>query len=127
MLAQGSFTADQQLLLTLKEDPAALYSWHIGLPHSESSITLRLLLPDDADPGQDILQCYCNGGWQTVSYTQDGSYLVFSCSEDFTQLRIVDVPVDYTLYWIAGGALLLMIAGIVIIVLACRFFKKKVK
>lgn len=126
MLAQGSFTQGQQLLLTILDDPAALYAWQLLLPHSASAMTLRLLLPERADPGQDVLQAYENGAWQTVPYTQDGSYLVFSASENYTQLRIVDVPVDYTVYWIAGGALLLILIGITLIVLACRAFKKKV-
>ena len=125
MLAQGCFTEAQQLLLTLQDDPSALYAWQLQLPHSESTLTLRLLLPDNVDPGQDTLQCYSNSGWKTVSYTQDGSYLVFSCAEDCTQLRIVDVPADYMPYWIAGGATLLVIAGIIAIAQACRARKKK--
>ena len=127
MLAQGSFTENQQLLLTLTEDPAALYAWQIQLPESESAVTLRLLLPEAVDPGRDILQVCCNGNWKTVAYIQDGSYLVFSCQDNLTQLRIVDVPVDYTVHWIAGGAILFMIAGITAIILACRASKKKAK
>ena len=125
MLAQGSFTEDQQLLLTLTEDPDALYAWQIRLPRSETVMTLRLLLPDHVDSGRDALQVRCESGWKTVPYTQDGSYLVFACQEEFTQLRIVDVPTNYSNYWIAGGAALLMLLGIVVIILALKAFKKK--
>lgn len=124
MLAQGDFLQGQALTLTIAEDAEALSAWTVSLPESSMSMTFRLLPPDAASGQAVILQLQRNGEWEDVSYTTDGSYLVFTPEGDFQALRLLPAPNDYSMYILAGVAVLFICAAITVI-LCIRAKKKK--
>jgi hypothetical protein len=50
-----------------------------------------------------------------TDFTIDGKYLVFPITAEADAIRLVEIPKDYTLYYVGGAALLALIAIITLI------------
>ena len=130
LLVEGSFTdeatasvTDSEAAPTLGEKERLLDAWEITL--SEAGTNARLLLPEGADAeALKLLLCEESGAWSEVSFTQNGSYLVFALSQTQAQVALVQsAPNHMGAYAAAGCALLALI--VLIVILAKRSRKNR--
>ena len=120
-LAEGSFSSQATLDVTdaaqhpaLNEKQQLMAAWSIRL--NQQADTLRIHLPEgfDAEIGK-LLVCDASGNWKDVSFTQNGSYGVFSTDETQLEIALVaEAKTQDTLYWIAGAVLLLSVLALLI-------------
>ena len=121
LLVEGAFTKEAVVSITrtdadpaLAEGETCLESWSFQM--TEIGHTARFLLPEEADAAAlKLLLADGNGQWREVSFTADGSYLVFSLQEGDTMLALVEMAASQTL--LMGtiiGAVMILVAVIVI-------------
>ena len=120
-LAEGSFSSQAVLEVTdatqlpaLGEKQQLLAAWSIRL--NQQADTLRIHLPEGftAETGT-LLVCGASGNWEEISFTQTGSYGVFPIDETQLEIALVaEAKTLYTLYWIAGAVLLLLVLALLI-------------
>ncbi len=122
LLLQGQFQKDAQLGAAVLPEPGAVAAWTIALPESAADMKLRCRIPDGCDPTELKLQLRVGSDWQDAGFTVDGSYLVFAVTANTNALRILRIGMDYTWYYIAGAAGLVLTLGIVITL--CKRRKK---
>ena len=123
-LAEGAFTdmagvsaagAEEYPELHMKGQ--VLEVWEITL--TENGTTGRFLLPENADAASvSLLVLDENGSWNEVSFTQDGSYLVFALSQPHTMIALVQSSKMGVAVFAAMGCVLLAAAAIL-------YFRKK--
>ena len=122
MLVQGQFQKDAQLTADVLEEPGSIAAWTLKLPASKTPMKLHCYIPAGHDPSQLQLRLRRGGDWQDADFTVDGSYLVFSIGEPVEALQLVQIPKNYSAYYIAGASGL---AVILIAILALVKRKKK--
>lgn len=127
VLLEGSFTdkatvsvaaSDAAPVLTGKE--VLLESWSVHM--SENGSAAHFLLPDGTDAGSlKLYLCNSDGQWREASFSQDGSYLVFSIGPGDTGFAIADDrDSGYALY-----AAVIVILAAVIMAAAVLIRKKR--
>jgi len=124
LLAQGDFLPEARVELE-KLDTEAIEAWTLELPHSDTSLKLRYLLPKDHGADAVALEGLVEEQWIPLDFTAQGSYLVFTAPEGLRAIRLNAVepePSPYLLPAILGGAVLLTV---LVVVLAVRRKKKK--
>ena len=115
ILVEGSFT-DQAAVSIKKSDamPALgkeeilLESWVITM--NETGNMAHLLLPEGSDAKR--IKLYASdpdGVWQELSFSIDGSYLVFPVTSNSFNIVLVQQQADYLVFAIAGIIILLAI------------------
>ena len=125
LLAEGSFTADAAVSVAesaqrplLGEGEQLLEVWDISL--TEPGTTGRFLLPENVDAADiKLLALNGQGNWEEIPFTQDGSCLVFSLSQNMT-IALVEAAETNVLICLAAGALVLAAVAVVWV-----FTKKK--
>lgn len=122
LLVQGQFQRDAQLAAEALDVPGSVAAWAVTLPKSETAMKLRCYIGTDWDPSQLKLRLRSGGDWQDATFTVDGSYIVFSVTDETDGLQLVAVPKNYAAYYIAGAAFL---AVILVVIIALRKRKKK--
>lgn len=122
LLVQGQFQKDAQLAADVLNEPGAVAAWTVVLPESKADMKLRCHIPTDCDPEQLKLRLRSGGNWQDADFTVDGSYLVFAVTDQTDALQLIEVPKNYSAYYIAGAAALA-----VILILIIAFCKRKKK
>ena len=118
-LLQGEFLKNASFTATSEE----AHTWSFTLPESMASMKLRCQIPQDANTEHLALQVRNGNTWTDTDFTVDGKYLVFPISTDANAIRLVEIPKDYTLYWVGGAALLALATIITLISIKKR--KKK--
>lgn len=130
LLLEGSFTDKTTVSFSksnstpiLAKRETLLESWQISA--DESVNTARLLLPDGVTAGKvKLLVSNLDGEWRAVSYTQDGSYLVFSLAAGDLYLALVEVQINYIPWVISGISTVVLITVAVPIILRKKKSKK---
>jgi len=125
LLLEGSFTDGAKA--TVRESAAApvlqgnemvVESWVINV--TETGTTARFLIPDPEDTDEwKLYTCENDGQWQEIAAQRKGSYLAFPMETDQMQIALVQVNRDFTLWIVAGTAVLLivlLVPGFVIII-----------
>lgn len=122
LLVQGAFQNGAQLHASLLQEPGATAAWTVELPESKSDLKLRCHIPEGCDPNRLRLLLRSNGSWQEAAFRADGSYLVFDVTDQTDALQLIEIPKDYTWYYIGSAAGLVLILAIVITL--CKRKKK---
>lgn len=112
-LLQGEFLKDAAFTAIAEES----LTWSFTLPKSMTSMKLRCQIPQDVDTESLVLQVRTGSSWTDTDFSVDGKYLVFPISPEADAIRLVEIPKDYTLYYI-GGATLLALAAIITLISA---------
>ena len=95
MLAQGYFPAGATLTLEQKTENGFVGCWHFSVTPGSTLTALRLQIPQGHKAKHLQVQlCNSKGAWRTVSFTENGSYLVFSANEDDVAVRLAELPAD---------------------------------
>ncbi|MBQ6798068.1 MAG: hypothetical protein IJP11_02390 [Oscillospiraceae bacterium] len=131
LLVQGVFMEGEAVQLleaadlpALGENETVLLRQGFTLPRSSEPMSVRLLLPETEGEIRVMVR-NASGGWRTEPALRDHSYLVFSVAEGDTACCVIRVPRDRTLWYLAGGGVLLAALLITGIALAVRKRKKK--
>lgn len=108
LLVEGSFP--EAATVSISESNAApilakkekvLESWTIHM--DEPGTTARFLLPEGVNANEiRLLICKANDTWSEVTFTQDGSYIVFELESDDQHLVLVQGSADYAVWLIVG-------------------------
>ena len=127
-LAEGIFSEDATLDIisadhqpVLEKSQQLLAAWTLTL--NEQADTLRVHLPEgfDVEHG-NLLICTSDGSWTPVSFSQKGSYGIFSTEDTEIALVVIEeIQKDYTPYIIAGGCVL----ALALILTVCLYCKKR--
>ena len=131
VIAVGDFPTDSQFAMkstakavTLPEDATLLESWQISsLAESELSIHYQPDIPYQDD--MERIQIYVQdalGTWTKRETTVDGRYLIFSMAQDEDTFCVIQLPVDYTNYYLAAAG-----AGVLLTLILIVIIGKKVK
>ena len=129
LLAGGDFPTDSTLTLeatvkapTLSEGSILLESWQL-ISQAESQLSVHYQPDEDALAAIEQIQIYVQddmGTWTERPATIDGRYLVFAMAQDEDTFCAVQLPVDYTPYYLAACG-----AGILLVtILICVVIKK---
>ena len=129
LLLEGSFTENTSVHIgmssqspALQEKEALLEAWEFDV--TEGASQARFLLPEGIDVATVKLMVRdANGNWRDVSYTQDGSYLVFSLQAGDAGIALIAVPASISPWVIAAGILIVLLP--IPIIIAVK--KKKAK
>lgn len=128
LLLEGSFTDQATVDITpgtgappLSKNQQLLELWQIEA--SEPGTTGRLLVQQNP---KDISLLVCNKDqqWRTVSFTAEGSYIVFPLAAEDQQLALVSVPKGYTL-WIIGGVAAAAVLTVAVMIVLRRKIKNR--
>ena len=101
-----------------------LESWQITHT-AESDLTLHYLPADTALEDVERIHVYvqdANGTWTKRDATIDGRYLIFGMAQDETVFCTIQMPVDYTPYYLAACG-----AGILITAILITYTVKKMR
>ena len=131
LLAGGHFPTDSLLTIeatpksvTIPEGAALLDSWQIT-SEAESGLSIHYQPDEEALAAMDRIEIYVQddmGTWTKRKATIDGRYLVFAMAQDEDTFCAIQLPVDYTPYYLAGGG-----AGICIVALLIVVVVKKLR
>lgn len=124
-LLQGAFKQGSSLSAAAVEYSGAVAAWTVVLPESKEAMTLRCLIPSGYNADRLQLMLHNGAEWEPAAFRVDGSYLVFQIPDNLERVRLDDIPVDYTPYFIGGAALVITIAAAILITVLIR--KKKSK
>lgn len=127
MLAQGTFLENAVLTVEKGDSRDSIECWCFAVSEGSELSVLRLMLPDGYSAKDITLQlCDLTGLWRDVTFTVDGSYLVFSVDDGDIAVRLLEAPANYTI-WILAGAGVLVIAGVNLWILLLRRRRKAKK
>ena len=121
-LLQGEFLPDAIFTASATNETT---TWIFTLPVSMSDMKLRCQIPQDMDTERIRVELRIGDTWTVAASHVDGKYLVSPISSEADAIRLVEIPVDYTLHWIGGTALLMLAATITLICVCKR--KKAIK
>ncbi len=134
LLAEGAFPRGAILTLestaktpTLPEGATLLESWRLTTT-TESELTVHYQPSAQALEVPDRIQIYVqdnNGTWTKRETTLDGRYLVFGMAQDETIFCALQMPVDYTPYYLAACGVGILITMILIFVTVNKIRRKK--
>ena len=124
LLAEGAFTDHAAVSIVetegspvLDQNEQLLEVWELTL--SEAAETARFLLPENVDAGSVKLQMLDDSGsWNEISFTQDGSYLVFDLPQSQATIALVQTGQNHAVVYAAA-----VCAGLLL--LAVLFLRKK--
>lgn len=129
LLAEGNFPQNSALTIqsshkapTLAEGHSLLESWQLTAA-SPSELILHYQPQPEALDSMDRIHIYVQdqtGTWTQRQTQVDGRYLIFGMAQDETNFCAVQIPVDYTPYYMAAGA-----AGTVLLVILVTVIVKK--
>lgn len=129
LLLEGSFAESASVHVTMTNQTPALakkdslmeaWAFHVG----EVATQARFLLPESIDiTTVKLMVCNAEEQWREVSYTQDGSYLVFPLASGDRCFALVEVASGIPIWVIAAAVLVVLLP--VPIVIAVK--KKKMK
>lgn len=123
LLLEGSFAEGSTAHIAvsaqtpaLADKEALLEVWEFTV--GEGATQARFLLPDGIDSGKlKIMVCNAAGEWREASYTQDGSYLVFSLMSGDQGIALISISTNISL-WIIVGIILIVLLPFSIILIA---------
>lgn len=127
LLAQGSFLAEDSVLLTdqrtTQTEPSVLEIWSIKVPEGAQIHTLRYGLPEGVKADHVALSVLdaSTGEYRPCTFTVNGSYIVFN-GENVEEFCVERVARDYTLWYVAAGG-----AAVLLAVVITAIVKKKKK
>ena len=123
LLAEGDFPNGAVLTVeataktpSLPEGATLLESWQITHT-AESELILHYLPTDTALEDVECIHVYvqdANGTWTKRDTTIDGRYLIFGMAQDETVFCTMQMPVDYTPYYLAACGAGILITAILI-------------
>ena len=129
VLLQGTFLHSEEVALIPLTQTGAIEAWQIEPPESGKAEVLRYALPDGYE-AKDVRLSVCSsitGNYISREFTANGSYIVFSFTQEDVAFCIIEAPADYSCwYWIGGGTVLAA-ALIVTAVLVKKRYKNKKK
>lgn len=119
LLAEGFFTqtevifAEPSDVIPVTEKNAVLLEvWSVQVKDNCSTLRFQLPLNTTAEQVQLLLET-SDGTWEPIPYHQDGSYLVFSPTQnEFTFALVSAAKQPLLLYLVIGGVTLLILASI---------------
>ncbi len=130
LLLQGDFSADSVLTTKLmeqltppQEDAVLLDALHFTVTESTDITSARYLLPATDKDGWQIYVLDKDGAWRPVSYTVEGSYVVFPVGANDAGFAVWSEPGNI-LPWIVAGATAVVLAAGVVLILILRKKKK---
>ena len=131
LLMEGSFHYNDVVSISKLEAEPSLYEelpaievWEITAP--QSATQARFLLPDPSITEElHLYACGEDGLWKEITAHRNGSYLVFAVDDQQMQIALVQEQQDLTIWFVAGGAVLL--AAAVGVSLVIRKKKRKHK
>ena len=120
LLLEGSFDYDAVVTIEesadapeLEKNQAVMESWVVTTTYPGTQA--RFLLPDP-DTADTVKLYVCDdGNWQELPAHRDNSYLVFPMTSEQLQIALVQEHTDFTLWIIAGAAVIAVIAAAVLI------------
>ena len=129
LLVEGTFTDEASVSIVkseqvpvLNEKQQLLEVWE--LTASEPAETVRFLLPDNADAESlKLLIRDESGNWDEVSFTQDGSYLVFGLTKSEATIALIQEQQSNAVVYLAAAGVL--VAAIIAIAYGCKRKKKR--
>ena len=130
LLLQGDFSADSVLTTKLmeqvappQEDAVLLDALHFTVTESTEITSARYLLPATDKDDWQIYVLNKDGAWRQVSYTVEGSYVVFPVDALDAGFAVWSIPVNIW-FWVIGGAAAVALAAGVVTILILRRKKK---
>ena len=119
LLLEGAFTDKATVsVVQSKESPVLndkeqlLGAWEISV--SETATTAHFLLPENTDTESlKMLMQDESGNWNEVSFTQDGSYLVFALTQSKATIALVQTEQNNTALYIASAGILVATVAII--------------
>lgn len=129
LLVQGAFAPGQVLSATQLTDAPALQegqtwveSWSLDM---QQALTVRYLPPAGYDAAQlQLMVQAANGQWRTAAFHADGSYLVFALLEGDSAFCVVHCPADYSVFILAIGISVAVLAAALAVFLIVRHHRK---
>jgi len=120
LLLEGSFDYDAVVTIEesadapeLEKNQAVMESWIVTATYPGTQA--RFLLPDP-DTADTVKLYVCDdGNWQELPAQRDNSYLVFPMTSEQLQIALVQEHTNFTLWIIAGAAVIAVIAAAVLI------------
>lgn len=108
------------------EEGKFLLGWQF--PRVCEDAVVRCLLPEDIE-GQhlQVLLLGSDGLWRSETFFVDGSYVVAETQKDDQAIAVLQLPPDYTLWYIAGAVAALIVILVLVISIRKRKRKKQVK
>lgn len=122
-LLQGDFLPGAALSME-KRGTDALEAWELVLPESAVPRKLRYLLPEGLTASHVTLWALTPEGWQELSFTLSGSYLVSEIPDELTAIELRQAPRDLMPVYLAGAGTLALILVITVTALILRRRKK---
>lgn len=123
LLMEGSFHYNDVVSISgldaepsLREDLLVTEVWGITAP--QSATQARFLLPDPSTTeALHLYACVEDGLWKEITTHKNGSYLVFAVDDQQMQIALVQEQQDLTIWFVAGGAVLLATAvGVALVI-----------
>lgn len=103
-LAQGQFPTGTPFITEERNEPGSIAAYNLVFSPDGTVTHLRWLLPEGYSAKDVTVQLLGDNGWQAVSFTQEGSYLVFPASNTATAVALYPAERNLTL-WILAVAL----------------------
>lgn len=124
LLAQGEFSENNSILMEelnetpeLEDKEVLIEAWKFTISDGTAN-QLRYLYEGDYESGELKLMVRDTlGSWREVTFTEDGSYLVFGVNDGDEAFSLIHVPKDYSLVLILGGgglAIVVMLISLLI-------------
>lgn len=126
ILAEGSFLVDAELEISgnaanWSEDQQTLDSVRFLVPQSETEVTIRYRIPENAEPESlCIMRFDQDGTWKELDFETDGSYLVFKSMSGENQIVVLE---KHNISWLSIAAVVMAM----VLVLGAVFWLKKRK
>ena len=120
LLLEGSFDYDAVVTIEestdapeLEKNQAVMESWIVTATYPGTQA--RFLLPDP-DTADTVKLYVCDdGNWQELPVQRDNSYLVFPMTSEQLQIALVQEHTDFTLWIVAGAAVIAVIGATVFV------------
>ena len=124
LLAVGSFSEDDQVLIKKSNFDNALEGWSVSLPQNAKSI--RFLPPVEFLTSElSVLIRSEDGQWLTKTHVLDGSYLVLTVDATDFDLCIIKAEGNNTGLFLTAGALFIVITSVIVYFALLRRRKKQ--
>ena len=130
LLLEGSFDYDAVVTIEesadapeLEKNQAVKESWIVTATYPGTQA--RFLLPDpDTDDTVKLYVCD-DGNWQELPAHRDNSYLVFPMTSEKFEIALVQENADFTLWIVAGAAVIAVIAATVLFIIKKKRSSKR--